>query len=58
MFDHFDNTLLVLSATTGGVSVASFVTVIGAAFWVKTTSLKMRKKKKEHKKIISVARCK
>ena len=31
-FDHFDNTLLVLSATTGGVSVALFVTVIGAAF--------------------------
>ena len=29
-FDYFDKSLIVLSATTGSISVASFATVIGA----------------------------
>ena len=29
-FDYFDNSLIVLSVTTGSISVASFATVIGA----------------------------
>ena len=29
-FDHFDKSSIVLSVTTGGISVASFATVIGA----------------------------
>ena len=29
-FEYFDKTLIVLSATTGSFSIASFVTVIGA----------------------------
>ena len=29
-FDYFDNSLIVLSATTGTISTASFATVIGA----------------------------
>ena len=29
-FDYFDKTLIVLSATSGGVSIISFASVIGA----------------------------
>ena len=29
-FDYFNNSLIVLSITTGSVSIASFATVIGA----------------------------
>ena len=29
-FDNFDNSLVVLSVTTGSISIASFATVIGA----------------------------
>ena len=29
-FDYFDNSLMVLSLTTGSISIASFLTVIGA----------------------------
>ena len=29
-FDHFDKSLIVLSITTGSISVASFVTFVGA----------------------------
>ena len=30
-FDYFDNSLIVLSATTGSTTIASFTTVIGAS---------------------------
>ena len=30
-FDYFDKTLIVLSATSGGVSIISFASVIGAS---------------------------
>ena len=29
-FDYFDKSLIVLSVTTGSISIASFATVIGA----------------------------
>ena len=29
-FDYFDDSLIVLSVTTGSISIASFATVIGA----------------------------
>lgn len=37
-FDYFDKTLIVLSATNGGVSVVSFFTVIGAAAGIASAS--------------------
>ena len=41
VFDYFDKTLLVLSATGGGVSIISFVTVIGASVGITITSLSL-----------------
>ena len=38
-FHYVNNTLLVLPATSGGVSIASFVTVIGATVGITSTSL-------------------
>ena len=71
-FDYFHESLIVLSATSGGISIASFATVIGAsvgiasfsfAFSVTTgivqKSLKItRNKKKKHSKTVVLARSK
>ena len=73
-FDYFDKSLIVLSITTGSVSIASFTTVIGApvgivsasfslAFSISTGIIKKllkttRNKKKKHNKIVMLARSK
>ena len=73
-FDYFDKSLIVLSVTTGSISVASFATIIGApvgivsasfslAFSISTGIVKKllkttRNKKKKHNKIVIVARSK
>ena len=71
-FNYFDNSLIVLSVTTGSVSTASFATVIGApvgivsasfslAFAISTGIIKKLlkttiNKKKKHSKIVMLAR--
>ena len=73
-FDYFDKSLIVLSVTTGSISIASFATVIGApvgivsasfslAFSISTGLIKKllkttRSKKKKHNKIVMLARSK
>ena len=73
-FDYFDKSLIVLSVTTGIISIASFVTVIGIpvrmmsascslAFSITTEIIKKllkttRNKKKKHNKIVMLARSK
>ena len=73
-FDYFDESLIVLSVTTGSISIASFATVIGApvgivsasfslAFSISTGIIKKllkttRNKKKKHNKIVMLARSK
>ena len=73
-FDYFDKSLIVLSVTTGSISIASFATVIGApvgmvsasfslAFSISTGIIKKllkttRNKKKKHNKIVILARSK
>ena len=73
-FDYFDKSLIVLSVTTGNISIASFATVIGApvgivsasfslAFSISTGIIKKllkttRNKKKKHNKIVMLARSK
>ena len=73
-FDYFDKSLIVLSITTGGVSIASFATVIRAAIGITSASLSLafslctglvkklskatRSKKKKHNKIVMLARSK
>ena len=73
-FDYFDKSLIVLSVTTGSISIASFATVIGApvgmmsasfslAFSITTGFVKkflktIRNKKKKHNKIAMLARSK
>ena len=73
-FDYFDKSLIVLSVTTGSISIASFATVIGApvgivsasfslAFSISTGIIKKllkttRSKKKKHNKIVMLARSK
>ena len=73
-FDHFDKSLIVLSVTTGSISIASFATVIGVpvgmmsascslAFSITTGFVKkflktIRNKKKKHNKIVMLARSK
>ena len=73
-FHYFDKSLIVLSVTTGIISIASFVTVIGIpvrmmsascslAFSVTTEIIKKllkttRNKKKKHNKIVMLARSK
>ena len=37
-FDYFDKALIVLSATSGSISVASFATVIGTSIGITSTS--------------------
>ena len=73
-FDYFDKSLLVLSVTTGSISIASFATVIGSPVGmmsticslefsittgiVKQLSKIVRNKKKKHNKIVMLARSK
>ena len=73
-FDCFYKSLIVLSVTTGSISIASFATVIGApvgiisasfslAFSISTGIIKKllkttRNKKKKHNKIVMLARSK
>ena len=73
-FDYFGKSLIVLSVTTGSISIASFATVIGApvgiisasfslAFSISTGIIKKllkttRNKKKKHNKIVMLARSK
>ena len=40
-FDHFDKSLIVLSVTKGGVSIASFATAIGAPIGVTSASFSL-----------------
>ena len=71
-FDYFDKSLIVLSVTTGSVSIASFATVIGASVGITSASFSLpvlictgivkkllkttRNKKKKHNKIVLLAR--
>ena len=73
-FDYFDKSLIVLSVTSGGVSIASFATVIGAPIGITSASLSLafslctglvkkllkatRNKQKKHNKIVMLARSK
>ena len=40
-FDYFDKSLIVLSATSGSISIASFVTVIGTPVGIASASLNL-----------------
>ena len=67
-FDYFDKSLIVLSVTSGGVSIASFATVIGAPIGITSARPSLsfslctglvkkllkatRNKKKKHNKIV------
>ena len=73
-FDYFDKSLIVLSVTSGGVSIASFATAIGVPIGITSASLSLafslctglvkkllkatRIKKKKHNKIVMLARSK
>ena len=73
-FDYFDKSFTVLSVTSGGVSIASFPTAIGAPIGIRSASFKLafslctepikkllkatRNKKKKHNKIVMLARSK
>ena len=73
-FDYFDKSLIVLSVTSGSVSIASFATVIGIPIGITSASLSLafslctglvkkllkatRNKKKKHNKIVMLARSK
>ena len=71
LFDYFDKSLIILSITTGSISIASFATVIGAPVGIVSASfnlafsistgimkklLKTTRNKKKHNKIVMVAR--
>ena len=73
-FDYFDKSLIVLSATSGIISIASFATIIGSPVGIASASLSLtfslsiglvnkilkttRYKKKKHNKIVMLARSK
>ena len=73
-FDCFDESLIVLSVSTGSISIASFATVIGASVGIASASFTLafsickgivkrllkttRSKKKKHKKIVMPAKSK
>ena len=73
-FDYFNNSLIVLSVTTGSISVASFSTVIRASVGMVSASFSLsfsmftgivkkllkttRNKKKKHNKIVMLGRSK
>ena len=73
-FDYFDKSLIVLSVTSGGASIAFFATAIGAPIGITSASFNLafslctglvkkllkatRNKKKKHNKIVMLARSK
>ena len=73
-FDYIDKILIVLSATTGGVSIISFTSIIGAPVGIASASFTLifslttgivkkllnitRKKKKKHDKTLMLAKSK
>ena len=73
-FDYFDKSLIVLSAASGSISIASFATVIGTPIGIASASLSLtfslctrlvkkllkatRNTKKEHDKIVILVRSK
>ena len=73
-FDYFDKSLIVLSVTSGSVSIGSFATVIGIPVGIASASLSLTfswctgliktllkatiNKKKKHNKIVIIARSK
>ena len=73
-FDYIDKILIILSATTGGVSIFSFTSVIGAPVGIASASFTLmfsittrivkkllnitRNKKKKHDQILMVAKSK
>ena len=73
-FDYIDKILIALSATTGGVSLISFTSIIGAPVGIASASFTLnfslatgivkkllnitRKKKKEHDKILMLTKSK
>ena len=73
-FSYFDKSLIVLSVTTGSISIASFATVAGAAVGIVSASFSLafsistglikkllkatRSKKKKHNKIVMLVRSK
>ena len=72
-FDYIDKILTVLSATTGGVSIISFASVVGATVGIASASFTLlfsvtgiikkllsitRNKKKKHNKILMLAKSK
>ena len=73
-FYYFDKSLIALSVTSGGVSIASFATVIGIPIEITSASLSLafslctglvkellkatRNKKRKHNKIVMLARSK
>ena len=73
-FDYIDKTLIVLSATFGGISIISFTSVIGISAGLASASFTLafslttgitkkllkttRKKKKKHNKIVILAKSK
>ena len=73
-FDYIDQALIVLSATSSGVSIISFTSIVGAPVGIASASLtlffrlttgivkellnRIRKKKKKHDKILMLAKSK
>ena len=64
-FDYIDKILIVLSATSGGVSIISFTSIIGVPVGIASVSFTLifslnitRKKKKKHDKILMLAKSK
>ena len=71
-FDYFDKSLIVLSVTTGSISIESFATVTGATVGMVSTSFSLpfsistaiikkplkttKNKNKKHNKIVMLAR--
>ena len=71
-FDYFNKSLIVLSVTTGSISIASFATVIGAPLGIASASFSlafsiskgivkkllktMQNEKKKHNKVVMLAR--
>ena len=74
IFDYTDKILIILTVTNGGVSIISFISVIGAPVGIASTSFTLifslttriikillnitRKKKKKHDKILMLAKSK
>ena len=74
VFDYIDQALIALSATSGGVSIISFTSIVGAPVGIASASLTLlfslttgivkklsnitRKKKKKHDKVLMLAKSK